>query len=190
MWQSAKQTTTATPSVPLSPRRVTEGEAQGITRCPSTAGHIPLQQSGCWCPSETLTTAWQTAPRPKPWMAVQTPPACCGPIPGGLFQAFLSISSSLFVSPAPPSHALIHADLQGSLSAAELPPGASPSALLRLLLFKFSLKQWQTLLRKHSTPGMEPVHLHTGFLVQALPCLPPHPLGAAEVEIQMLRLPV
>lgn len=84
----------------------------------------------------------------------------------------LFISSSLFVSSAPPSHALIHADLQGFLSAAELPPEASPSALPRLLLFKFSLKQQQTLLRKHSTPGEEPVHLHADFLVQALPCLP------------------
>jgi len=101
----------------------------------------------------------------------------------------LSISSSLFVSPAPPSHALTHADLQGSLSAAELPPGAPPSALLRLLLFKFSLKQWQTLLRKHSTPGRDPVHFHTGLLMQALPCLPLNSLGAAEVEIQMLCLP-
>ena len=60
----------------------------------------------------------------------------------------------------------------------------------KLLLFEFSLKQWQILPRKHSTPGREPVHLHTGFLMQALPCLPLNPLGAAEVEIQMLRLPV
>lgn len=94
----------------------------------------------------------------------------------------ISISFSLFVSPAPPSHALIHADLQGSLSAAQLPPGASPSALLRLLLFIFSLKQWQTLSRKRSTPGRKPVHLHTGFLVRAL--------GAAEMEIQTVCLPV
>lgn len=95
--------------------------------------------------------------------------------PRHLFHVFLSISSSLFVSPAPPSHALTHADPQGSLSAAELPPGASPSALLRILLFEFSLKQWQTLPRKCSTPGRETVHLHAAFLVRALPSLPLKP---------------
>lgn len=152
---------------------MTEEEAQGTTRCSSTAGRVPLLQSGCWSPPKTLPAAWQTTHRVKPWMALQTPPACLGPIPGSLFHTFFSISSSLFVSSAPASHALIHADLQGSLSAAELPPGASPSALLRLLLFKFSLKQWQTLSRKHSTPGREPIHLCTGFLMQALSPQPP-----------------
>lgn len=89
------------------------------------------------------------------------PPACHGPIPGGLFRMFLSISTLVFVSPTPLSHTLIHADLQGSLSAVELSPGASLSALLRLLLFKFSLKTM-------ANPPEKMQHSRLGA------CSPPH----------------
>lgn len=58
---SAERTTTATLSVPLSLRRKHEAP-QGAPALQD----IPLLLSGCWSPPETLPTACQTAPRPKP----------------------------------------------------------------------------------------------------------------------------
>lgn len=48
VWENVEQIMTATPFVLLSPQRVTEEEEQGTVRCSSTAGHVPLPQSGCW----------------------------------------------------------------------------------------------------------------------------------------------
>lgn len=79
------------------------------------------------------------------WSQPQQPPS----------HALLHLTLSLCFSP---SYALIHADLQGS--AAELPPGASPSAALRLLLFRFAFKQWQNLQSKCSEGGFHPAFSH------------------------------
>lgn len=167
---------------------------------------LPMQQGLCWGREQTQAAraaagalngagTHPSCPPVKENQGGLVPPLGCARLPPSQRPRAQPSAPVVVPSPAapstctspshprslfPPLQALIHADLRGS--AAELPPGASPSALLRLLLFIFSLGQWQTLLSECSWGAPSPP-------CRFLPCLAPHPLGAAEEEIQTVCLP-